>query len=240
VSRVAELAAHEVHVWRARPASIATPEQHAQARAVLSVDERSQLDRFVLERPRQEYLAAHVLVRTTLSRYADVAPEAWEFRTGPWGRPELVAPNAPIRLRFNLTHTDGLVACAVTRDRDVGIDAEARGRRPTTPDLADHFFAPAEAAALRALPEPMRSARFLDYWTLKEAYIKARGMGLAIPLDRFWFDLDGAELAFTALDDEPARWWFARLALGPQHVAAVCVERGERAPALVVHETTQL
>jgi 4'-phosphopantetheinyl transferase len=181
-------------------------------RSILSTDEQAQLDRIAVASRRREYLAAHALVRTTLSRYADVEPAAWTFRENAWGRPEVVGH----ALRFSLSHTDGLVAVAVTHDRDVGIDVEALDRRPATPELADHFFAPVEAAAVRAQPE-----RFLEYWTLKEAYVKARGMGMAIPLDQFWFD--GPELALTAVDAE--RWRFERFRPTANHALAVCVER---------------
>ena len=91
-------------------------------------------------------------------------------------------------LRFNLSHTDGLIACAVTIGREVGVDVEHIQRR-LTHDVAGRFFAPREVDDLKALPEDEQQRVFFDYWTLKEAYIKARGFGLALPLGDFAFTL---------------------------------------------------
>jgi 4'-phosphopantetheinyl transferase len=101
--------------------------------------------------------------------------------------------------------------------------------RPTL-EIAADFFAPREVLALLKAPSAEQCERFFDYWTLKEAYIKARGMGLAIPLDQFWFTLDASapvRIAFAPeLDDDPASWQFARLRPSARHRVAVAVRRG--------------
>ena len=188
--------------------------------SLLSADERARLDRFVLDKTRREYVTARSLVRTTLSRYAEVEPRSWTFRDNAWGRPEISTPSP---LRFNVSHADGIVVCAVTHDRELGVDVESLDR--VTTNVAEDFFAPCEVAALRALPEPAQRERFLEYWTLKESYIKARGMGLALALDEFWFRFDPLVLEVSNGDD-PQRWQFAQLRL-PNHLLAVCVERGD-------------
>ncbi len=122
-----------------------------------------------------------------LSRYADVAPRDWPFRIDEHGRPELAArPAGTPDLRFNVSHTNGLVACAVTVGREVGVDVEHTGRR-LVHDVAERFFSPREVADLRACPAADQPVVFFDYWTLKESYIKARGLGLALPLRQFSF-----------------------------------------------------
>jgi 4'-phosphopantetheinyl transferase len=217
------------HLWWIRPERITDPGQLERCRAVLTEDERAKVDRFRFARDQQLCLLARVLVRTTLSRYAVVPPEQWRFRTNAYGRPEIAAPVSP--LRFNLSHTNGLVVCLVSRSREVGVDVECLERASRWVDLADRYFAPREAAALRREPPEGRPIRFLEYWTLKESYIKARGLGLAIPLTDFSFELpvravDDVEIRFTpALDDDPARWQFSLRRIGRDHLVATAVER---------------
>src|SRR5690606_33310169 len=104
--------------------------------------------------------------------------------------PDLAPGQTDVPLVFNLSHTDGLIACAVSRGREVGVDVEWLDRRGGDIDVADRFFSRYEVQALYAQPPERRRDRFFRYWTLKESYIKARGMGLALPLDRFSFELD--------------------------------------------------
>lgn len=168
-----------------------------------------------------------MLVRTTLSRYAEVAPADWRFTASEHGRPEIAPrPDVP-PLRFSLAHTEGLVALAVTLHCEVGIDVEPRSRRPSVHEIARRFFSRPEAAALEALPTDQQADAFLEYWTLKEAYVKATGLGLRAPLDRFSFARTSPPtITFAAgLDDDPSAWQFARLDLGPDHAAALAVRR---------------
>jgi len=196
------------------------------------------MERFRFERDRRIQLATRALVRTILSKYEDVPPAAWRFETGEKGRPEIAHP--PSSLRFNLSNTHGLVVCAVVREVDVGVDVEPLDRRWSM-RIAERYFSPAEVAALRTLPEEARARRFLDLWTLKESYIKARGLGLALPLDRFTFVLEAGrpprvEIA-PELGDRGESWQFARLEPTPRHVLALCVRRcGEEDAKVALHE----
>lgn len=209
-------------VWFARPDELTTPEQRATLLAVLSADEKERLERLQFEQDRQLFLAAHALLRLVLSRLADVAPHAWRFCADPHGRPEIAAP--PSRLRFTLSHTRALAACAVTFDGDIGLDVENTSRRVTI-ETADRFFSPRETRALRRAPGSAQPSRFFEYWTLKEAYLKARGLGLSLPLDRFsvYRDRQGVwRIAFAPpVDDDPARWCFWSWRIGDVHQAAL-------------------
>lgn len=204
---------------------------------LLSPDEAARGERYLLPKSRLEHLVARALVRTTLSRYADVAPRDWFFRQNQHGRPDVDGPAGAPPLRFNLSHTDGLVACAVVLERELGVDVEDAGRKRSTVEIADRFFAPSEVAALHALPEALQRERFFAYWTLKEAYIKARGMGLAIPLRHFAFELDrGPEVRIgfePELEDDPETWQFQRARPTERHHAAIAVRRG-RGPELAI------
>lgn len=184
-------------------------------------------------------------MRTTLSRYSATPPEDWRFVLGEHGCPAIAPEQNPSELRFNLSHTTGLIVLAVTRGRDVGVDVEYEPRDSRTTKIADRFFAPPEVAALHRLPEREQRARFFTYWTLKESYIKARGMGLAIPLKRFWFDVDTpGEISLDGapeLDDDPKSWAFARLRATPDHPVAVALRCPPAHPfRLRVFETVPL
>jgi 4'-phosphopantetheinyl transferase len=222
---------NQVHVHYVLADAIDDRDLLAAYEALLAPHERARRDRYMFEHSRREYLLTRALVRTTLSRYASPAPADWTFRENAWGRPEIdVAEHA--WLRFNLSNTRGLIACAVARDRDIGLDVEITERPGETVEIADRFFSPTEVAALRALPKDAQRARFFEYWTLKEAYIKARGMGLAIPLDQFSFLLEDRapiRVAFDpALGDDASAWQFEQLTLSPRHAAAAAVHRGAR------------
>ncbi len=236
---VMPLAAAEAHLWSARPAAFAEPAQLARLRAILTDEERARADRYRFARDRRASLVTRALVRATLSRYCSVPPVRWRFRTNRHGRPEIAFPDSP--LRFNVSHTDGLVVCLVGRGRELAVDAESLGRDRRWLDLAGRFFAPPEARALRGVPADRRPRRFLEYWTLKESYVKARGRGLTLPLSGFWFDLpaptpDGIRIRFTpVVDDDPGRWQFTLDRLGASHVVATAIDRTGAARVRVAH-----
>jgi 4'-phosphopantetheinyl transferase len=196
---------------------------------LLTDDERARMARLVFDRDRDAFLMTRALVRTMLSRYAPVAPAEWRFIATEYGRPEILDRPADLPdLRFNISHTRGMIACAVTIGREVGIDIEDINRG-LTHDVAGRFFADAEVDDLHALPEHEQARVFFDYWTLKEAYIKARGFGLALPLGDFAFKLNpphAPAISFApALQDEPASWQFVQDWPTPEHRFALAVRR---------------
>jgi 4'-phosphopantetheinyl transferase len=220
------LPADEVHLWCAHPEALAAETAYAAARALVTPDEVERLERFVFVRDRRIFLATRALVRKVLSRYAPVAAEDWRFAITQHGRPELKSDGDP-PLRFNLSNTYGLVVCAVARDGEIGVDVESVSRAGAHLELAERYFAPAEVAALRALEPPGRPRRFCEYWTLKESYLKARGVGLGFPLDQFAFFLDpGHSPRFDvdpALDDQGDSWRFSLCRPTADHVVALCL-----------------
>ncbi|UEM24977.1 4'-phosphopantetheinyl transferase superfamily protein (plasmid) [Skermanella mucosa] len=209
-------------------------------RALLAPEEINRYRRYLNDRARHEYLVTRALVRTVLSRYADVPPAAWRFRANAHGRPEIAGPALPglsglSGLEFNLSNTNGMVACAVAADREIGIDVENLERAGDLMEIAGRFLAPAEVADLRSLPPAGRTRRFFTYWTLKEAYIKARGLGLSIPLDRFAIDPADPtriRIAFEPdLEDDAARWSFATFQPTGNHLMAVAAGRKPGCPS---------
>ncbi len=212
---------------------------------LLSEAELAQGERYRAADDRLRYLVTRALARTVLSRYADVAPSAWRFAANAHGRPEIAAHAAAADgLRFNLSHTRGLIAMAVGRRRELGVDVECLNARQVSLRLAQRFFSPDEASALsQACQGGMVDSqlRLMEYWTFKEAYIKARGQGLNFPLDRFsvvFPDAASARLEIDpALEDDPARWYLAQYRPAPDYLLALCAERqGGIAPQVTLHQ----
>ncbi|MBN1489669.1 MAG: 4'-phosphopantetheinyl transferase superfamily protein [Phycisphaerae bacterium] len=230
-SRPLDLGTDEVHVWYAFPERVAGLTSVEHLRAILSDEETARQRRFVFEKDRDLFLVARVLVRVVLSRYAGVAAAAWNFTEDAHGKPEIAGPAEGIGLRFNLSHTGGMATCAVTRNHDVGVDVENVNRRVSMTELARRYFAAREAEAIERLSGAAQRERFFAYWTLKEAYVKARGLGLSIPLDGFAFEFDSRDNArivfMDAVTDSAADWQFARFQPSRPHRIAVAI----RAPS---------
>ena len=200
-----------------------------QYRQLLTPTEQQAQKRFHFEKDRHRYLLTRALLRTVLSRYAPVAPQDWGFHTNAYGKPA-IANDHPLaqHISFNVSHTHGLVLVGITQNSALGVDVENLRRRAPL-NAAAAYFSAAEATALAQLPEPLQADRFFQYWTLKESYIKARGMGLSIPLDQFSFDLSTQGRVSLSIDprqsDSPTRWNLWQLRPTPEHLVAVCAER---------------
>ena len=241
--RLLERLEDEAHLWIVHLRESIPPQTEARWRELLSPEEEAAERRFRVEHARRQHLAARALVRTTLSRYAAVDPRRWRFRAGAQGRPEIAGPEGAPPLVFNLSHTRGLVACVVTLGRAAGVDVERPDRRLSDPlALARHGFAPAERAALGRLAGSARRELFYDLWTLKEAYVKARGAGfLALPARKVSYELAPEGLIRLTiapeLADRAEEWQVALLAPTREHRLAVAVRRGRRPDLeLVMHE----
>ena len=224
----------EVHVWITDPDSDEIVDHPARYLAWLSAEERDRHARFVFDKDRRLFLAAHAQVRAALSLYADVPPADWAFRANPYGRPEIASPPPAEPLHFNLSHASGMVASAVARVEGIGIDVERVERNCDEVEIARRFFARSEFEDLSALSGDSRRRRFLEYWTLKESFAKACGQGLSLPLDQFWFRIaDAGEIAMEAapgLGRSGRGWQFESFRPTPKHQAAlaVCNHGGQR------------
>jgi 4'-phosphopantetheinyl transferase len=158
-----------------------------------------------------------------------VAPAAWTFDAEPHGKPVLAHHGTRGRIAFNLTHTRGVVACACASRGSVGIDVEAIDRRADYMELAAAYFAPGEIADLRNATDHGRHERFIELWTLKEAYVKAVGRGLGVDLQTFAFSRDDAGLLhFKPPSGDSGRWTFALFALDARYRMALAATSGGR------------
>ena len=219
----------QAHVWLAFCGNLAEARLVDACTPLLDPEERRTCSRFRHAADRQQYLAAHALLRVALSRYADVAPQEWRFRPGAAGKPEVAGPAASPPLRFSLSHTRGLAACIVALEMDVGVDVEAMGSGADVSEAAEQFLAPAERAACDALPLAARRERLYEYWTLKEAYAKGCGQGLSLPLREITFEIDASRRIRVALGaaigDSGEDWQFLLSEPSPAHKLAAAVRR---------------
>lgn len=226
------------HLWYVFPEAIRDAALLTAYRQLMCAEERAQQQRFHFEKGRHEYLITRALVRTVLSKYVAVDPSTWRFEKNEYGKPSIAYPRGLLPLAFNLSNTTGLIACLVVLGRDVGVDVEDMTRPGETVEIAEQFFSPTEVASLRALPASAQRYRFFEYWTLKEAYIKARGMGLALPLEQFSFHLEAGQSVRISFDprlhDDPNRWQFAQYQPTSRHQMAAAIRRGTDAE-LTIH-----
>jgi 4'-phosphopantetheinyl transferase len=224
-----KLHSRDVDLWLTFYDEITDAQLHHRYLLLLNPAEREQQKRFYFQRDRLRYLVTRALVRTVLSRYVPVEETAWRFDTNTYGRPHIA--NADVLahdLRFNISHTHSLIALAVSCGREVGVDVENTSASVDL-GIANHFFAAAEVAALAKVPAAGRNFRFFEYWTFKESYVKARGMGLALPLNKFSFHYPAEHEVRIEIDrelgDEAGRWQFWQLLPGAEYLVAVCAER---------------
>jgi len=203
----------------------------ATLRLSLSDEELVRADRFLFERDRNLYTAAHALLHALL---VPVGAPAARFRENKWGKPEIDAQGD--MLRFNLTHTRGLVACAMTMVDDLGVDAESSDRRVDFVALARKFFAPSEAEYVSSLPQVDQGPAFLRLWTLKEAFIKAVGKGLSTALAKFSFTLEPFSFRCApSLRQVAEDWQFQSFTLGSTHYLALALHRPAALPMVLKH-----
>jgi 4'-phosphopantetheinyl transferase len=216
-----------LQLWFAYPGDLADPETQETCLAVLDGVERARAARLKVEQKRHEFLATHALTRAALSHAHPAPPQSWRFSANEYGKPSLIPECG---LRFNQSHSTGLAVCLLALPNpfggdpaEVGVDIESFSRGEEILPLAPRVFSAAERAQLDALPAQERPDRALTLWTLKEAYVKARGMGLTLPLNAISFLFDGPQSIYfevdPAVDDRPARWRFSRISHAGHRIA---------------------
>jgi 4'-phosphopantetheinyl transferase len=211
-------------VYLCRPESAVDPALCDQYYGLLDAEERRRHSQFRFDADRHTFLVSHALVRVALSRHADISPEVWRFRKNEYGRPEIDNRGELPRLRFNLSHSRGLVGCVISEEFDAGIDIENVATEIDVLSVADRVCSSREMALLNSLPEATRLSRFLAIWTLKEAYSKARGMGFFLPFHRFTIEI-GEDCIRAHFDPEmaedPNEWMFTLFKPTEDHYLAI-------------------
>jgi phosphopantetheinyl transferase len=201
----------DVYIWFRGTAAldgeaVRSADQH------LSAEERARRDRLHFDADRRDFTIAHDLLRRALSMYEDVPPTDWRFATDNYGKPSIDSNNPQLRaLSFSLSHTRGCVACAITSSAPLGVDVQRTDQLQCVEEIADRYFSEKEAAWLRQCSGELRNIRFAELWTLKEAFLKAVGVGLSGSLANISFRFEEharIEVSGPSAFD-PLEWYFA-------------------------------
>jgi 4'-phosphopantetheinyl transferase len=216
------LSRDEVHVWRAKLDT--PPSAVAPLEALLASDERARADRFIFPNDRRRFVVGRAILRSIVGLYLGRAPSTVAFSYGSHGKPRLSEAAIAEGLSFNVSHSDDTALYAFADARELGIDIERLDRKVDVAGIAGQFFAPGEVAAIAAMPAERQHLRFFDFWTRKEAYVKALGQGLSIPLNEF----DVSSIGRTPRADhgnglDSTAWSIRELQPGTGYAAALVV-----------------
>jgi 4'-phosphopantetheinyl transferase len=217
------LVSNEVHVWLVRA-------DHATLCMVccenlLGTAERERAARFKFEKDRRLYTVAHAALRSVLADYLILTPADLQFETGPRGKPRLAPTFRNDSLEFNLSHSSEVALIAVTRKREIGVDVEQVKKQFAFAEVAERYFTAKEVSAIRALPEGLQRRAFYQCWTSKEAFLKAKGVGLSGELDEveiLFGDKDRVQVKSTL-----SGWYLSELNPCDDYVGAVALEGDE-------------
>ena len=195
------LAQHELHVWRA---SIDVPSLLLRRfESTLHANEKERAEKFLVPQGRERFVAARGILRELLATYLEIDPEKVDLQYGPQGKPSLSAAHKS-QICFSVSHSQGMGVFAFARGCEVGVDVEQIRANFKGMEIASHFFSSEEIAALAKLPPELATEAFFGCWTRKEAYVKARGQGLSIPLRSFTVRFEDSQQLLR--DEEGAPW----------------------------------
>jgi len=201
----------DVHIW-CRSTSSLDEEVVKAADRYLSIEEQARRDRLRFEADRRDFTLAHDLLRRTLSKYSDLLPGDWRFSANEYGKPSIDSVDPRLKaLSFNISYTRGCVACAIALNAPLGVDVERIEQSQRLQEVADQYFSEEEAAWLRQCSHELRNVRIIELWILKEAFLKAIGVGLYGSLHDISFHFDGhapIKIAGPSIID-PNEWHFA-------------------------------
>lgn len=218
------LKTNEIHIWRAFISS----DQVENYKNLLTDEEMYRAGKYFFERDRQRYILSRGILKKLLSSYAKVKPENIQFIYNKYGKPYLNMPSRSVEIQFNISHSEDIILLAFTYGHKIGIDIEYQRAEFADMKIAEHFFSPAEISALAMLPDNMRKKAFFECWTRKEAFIKAKGQGLTIPLDGFEVSVMPDEPAqlLNIYDDpeEVKRWMMMNIETGGNYCGALVTE----------------
>lgn len=232
------ISAQNIDIWLAFYDEISDETLLPAMLELLTDGERRQQTRFYFADDRKRYLVTRAMARTVLSCYACIDPSAWVFSENAYGRPVIANRHDDTAgLCFNISHSRGLIVLAVTRNRELGVDVENIVAREVSINIADRFFSPIEVMELAGVARERSLGRFFEYWTFKESYIKARGMGLSLPLDKFSFRFPHERAVGISIDpelnDDGNRWSFWQYRPTAEYLLALCAARIADHPTVV-------
>lgn len=233
----------QIDLWFANEGDFDFDELVSHCLGWLTDKEMIRYERFYFDRHRKELLLGKALVRTVLSKYCDKDPAEWLFEENEYGKPALASEHDE-DIHFNLSHSGDRLVLAVSRHEYLGVDIECCAKSRRVEKIADRYFTESELGPLLGLEGSAQLDRFYDLWTLKEAYIKARGMGLALSLQQFGFLLEENGLMSLQLDsmmdDEIKGWQYWQLDTGSDYKLALATKTDEIISSITSYQLTSL
>lgn len=229
----------DIHLWHIDQADFELADLQANCLKWLSEVELARYHRYQFDRHKKQLMLGRMLTRSVLSLYDNsVAPGDWRFELNGYGKPAIHNEQQRLPLFFNLSHSGEKLVLAVAGFEDIGVDIEQASRPRRISKIAARYFSAAEAADLLALPEQDRLQRFYQLWTLKEAYIKACGLGLAISLQHFSYSFPSDAQIVVSFDparqDDPDRWQFWQLGIDGNFALALAARAGKNGPSQTI------
>jgi len=222
----------EIHLWQLEQADFELSSLQRECLAWLTESELKRFQCLQFDLDRKQLLLGRVLMRVALSSYdSSIAAASWNFTYSDFGKPAISEEQNSASLHFNLSHSAGKVVLAVSRFKDIGVDVECARKSRRIAAIAQRYFSDTEADELLILPEDKQQSRFYDLWTLKEAYIKACGMGLTIPLQYLSYGFSGDNRLTVEFDaklyDVESMWQIWQLSTGPDFKLAIAAKTGK-------------
>ena len=218
--------ANQVHIWRVFPDTVILPIEELQR--MLSVDELERAGRFHFEKDQLNFIMARAILRMILSHYLDDRPHKLHFDYNSFGKPMLLTKHDSDPVNFNLSHSNGIALYAITRDRNVGIDVEQVRDGVDVHQVSERFFSAGEIGSLKNISKKDQLERFFQYWTRKEAIIKAIGKGVSFPLEQVDISTgDGRLLSSINLKSDGSEdlpWHVMDLVPGDGYKAAIAID----------------
>lgn len=238
-------ACKDITVWYALPQSLNDSSVLERFYSWLSPSELHICKSYRFKKDQHTYLIAHALLRAALSRCCDVPPERWQFQSNEYQKPFITEPTNARHLHFNISHTDGMVAIAITRIGPIGVDVEPLSREAIENGVAQEVLSEVEYLDYMQQRDSAKHARFLQYWTLKEAYVKATGRGMTAGLKNHAFNLSdpcNPKIRFLEPGENlDADWDFWQYRLDTGHILALaCQSQTTVKPPFYIQEALWL
>lgn len=222
------LADNEVHVWHANPSNFTDIDSINYFTDLLTSEELNRKNKFYFSDHQHHYLVTRALIRIVLSKYiSHIRPEEWRFSANAYGKPYISNNRLQDALTFNVSHTHGAIVLALVKNTEVGIDIENKNRKTNINSIYQNAFSNDEILMLDNTPLNMKNELFFKLWTLKEAYVKARGLGLSLSFNQFSFSFPSNGRIFISfnvlIDDQPDNWQFVEYAISPEYCLSLAV-----------------
>ncbi len=218
---------NSIHIWITDIEKVTDPYLMDVYRSILSDEEKERLERYRFEKDKNSFLISHAMVRSVLSNYIEIAPKDLQFKIDKNGKPEVCSEEGEsLLLEYNLSHSGKYAVVAVTNEIVCGIDVEKIDAKRDFWDIAQNYFSSKEILDLKSALEQDQAHRFFTYWTLKEAYIKAKGETIASSLNKVSFDLHHQNQISAELDgfgDNDKRWQFYSQLLDDEYVMSLAL-----------------